>query len=416
MRAFTRFAAALAVLLASLAGAAAAELRRGVNFELWQHWTAKAEFVGDGYDRDDFPDWQKAVSDAQLFTLHAQGFDFVRLNVDPSPFFWIDAEQNRLLDGVIRATRRLQAAGFTVIVDLHLVPDQDDRPNGLHWVLGTGDVGAPLGFGVYTGLVSRFAARLASLPADRTLLELLNEPDQDWFSTFLSGDKWPDQLKALLKSARQAAPELKLVLSGGLGGSIDGLLRLDAGAITSDANVIWSFHYYEPYEISHSGLPWERNAAHFLTGLPYPASRLDKAMLARLVADADARVDAEVTDAGARKKLKAEIKASAVAYAASGAGPESVDAAFAGVTDWARRNAIPPTRILLGEFGVFQDKVAPETRAALIGTIRQTAESHGFAWAVYTAGLTQPDQSFGIVADAATLAVDPPVATALGLR
>lgn len=396
--------------------ASAIELRRGVNFELWQHWTSRSAFVAADYDRTNFPDWSKAITDTQLARLRAQGFDFVRLNVDPSPFFWIEADGNKLLDAVLTATHRLQAADFKVIVDLHLVPDMDDRPNGLHWVLGTGDVKKPEGFARYTALVGKVAGRLATLPADRTALEVMNEPDQDWFSHLALTDRWPEQLRTLHAAARAAAPQLPLILSGARGGDIDGLMRLDPGKITDDANVIWSFHYYEPYEITHSGLPWESDARHFLVGLPFPAYRLDFGLEERLRLRARAAIDAEVSAASARAALYAKVDETMTAFRAAKYGPDTIDAAFGRAAGWATDHDIAANRLLLGEFGVFQDHVALDTRAAILAAMRQAAEAHGFAWAVYTAGLTQPHQSFSIIGDPATLAVEPEIATALGLR
>lgn len=393
----------------------AIELHRGINFELWQHWTAKAEFTGAGYDRANFPDWSDKIDDQQLAAVHRQGFDFVRLNIDPSPFFWAEKDGNRMLDGVMTATRRLQAAGLKVVVDLHLVPDQEDRPNGLHWVLGTGDQKKAAGFSRYADLVSRFAKRLADLPADATALELMNEPDQDWFSYATLTDRWPGQLGTLYATARKAAPSLPLILAGGRGGGIEGLLRLDPTAIANDANTLWTFHIYDPYAITHSGLPWETSPEHFLVGLPYPAALLDFGLRERLIMHARAQIDAEITDDGARAELYAKVDEVADKYRASDAGPDKLAATIGEAADWANKYGIAPNRLLVGEFGVFQDHVDVGTRCAILKATREAAEARGMSWAVYAAGLTQPGQSFSIIVDAATLRVEPAVATALGL-
>ena len=81
-----------------------------------------------------------------------------------------------------------------------------------------------------------------------------------------------------------------------------------------------------------------------------------------------------------------------------------------------RIEAIPAGRILLGEFGVYREGADPAARLALIDTTRVAAEAAGFAWAVFTAGLTTPGQAFAVVGDTDTLALEPEVKTALGLR
>ena len=120
--------------------------------------------------------------------------------------------------------------------------------------------------------------------------------------------------------------------------------------------------------------------------------------------------------ASARAALYAKVYETMTAFRTAKYGPDTIDAAFGRAAGWATDHGIAANRLLLGEFGVFQDHVALDTRAAILAAMRQAAEAHGFAWAVYTAGLTQPNQSFSIIGDPATLAVEPEIATALGLR
>lgn len=420
-RLWSRLRGGLAALLATvvLAGSALADvpaLKRGLNFELWQHWTNRTEFLAPAYDRTNFPDWQKAVDDARLVALRRQGFDFVRLNVDPSPFFWGEGRSEPLLAAVERAVSRLIAAGFAVVIDLHPVPDMEDRPFGLHTILGTGGVEPSGAFARYLTLVRAFATRFRDHPADKVALELMNEPDQDWFSWVAATDRWPGQLAELHAAARAVAPRLALVMTGARGGGFEGLLRLDARRFASDDALVWSFHYYEPHAVTHSGLPWEKGAAHFLTKLPYPAEKFDPVLRRRLVSQAKARVRSEIVGADKRAELDREIDTAAEAYAASGAGPQTVARDFDRVAAWAAANGVPPRRILLGEFGVYQDAVDPATRAEIVRVARTAAEEKGFAWAIYTAGLTRAHSSFGILGDTATMTVEEPIARALGTR
>lgn len=394
---------------------AAPALRRGINFELWQNWTNRDGFLAPGFDRADFPDWMSRVSDGQLARLKAEGFDFVRLNIDAAALLWVDAPAaTALIDRVVVATERLQRLGLAVIVDLHLLPVQEDRPDGLEDVLGTGDHDARLS-ARYLALVGEVAARLAPLPPDLTALEPINEPNQDWESHFSITDRWPAQLADLYAAARRVAPTLALVLTGGRSGGIDGLERLDPAPFSADAEVIWTFHYYEPMAVSHAGQPWEDGPQRFLTHLPYPAATLTDEAAARLLKAAEADIAATVPDRDRRKALDRAVAEALADYRASGAGPDSIAADFVRVTDWAKRNGIAPARILVGEFGVFQDEADPAARRTLIAATREAAEQAGFAWAVYTAGLTQAGQSFSVIGDNATLALEPAIAAALGL-
>jgi hypothetical protein len=404
-----------ALVLGVVSADAAPRLKRGINFEVWQSWTNRDSFLAPGFDRDNFPDWMNRVDDGQLSGLKAAGFDFVRLNVDASVFLWADeADTPALIDKVVAATKRLQALGFAVIVDLHLLPAQEDRPDGLEDVLGTGGHEPRLQTR-YLRLVTAVAGRLAALPADLTLLEPINEPNQDWDSHFSITDRWPAQLDALRAAARKAAPTLTLVLTGGRSGGVDGLERLDPVPFAGDPNIVWTFHYYEPMAVTHAGQPWDDGPQRYLTHLPYPVSLIDDAVAGHLIAAARSDIAANVQDTAKRRQLEKGVASALADYRASGAGPASFAADFKRVSDWAADNAVPPERILLGEFGVFQDAADPAARRAVIEATRKAAEAAGFAWAVYTAGLTQAGQSFAVIGDNASLALDPAVAEALGL-
>lgn len=418
MRARRVVAAFLVVIACAAVRPAVAEvpvLKRGINFELWQHWTNRAEFVAPGWDRANFPDWSKAIDDAALTALRREGFDFVRLNVDPSPFLWLPEETPRLLDAVATAVARLRATGFKVVIDLHLVPDTPDRPLGLHAVLGTGGVAASDVFDRYADLVATFATRFRDAPPNAVALELLNEPDQDWFSYAALLDRWPAQLERLHATARRAAPKLPLVLSGARGGGIEGLERLDARRFAGDDALLWSFHYYEPYVVTHAGLPWESGPGYFLTRVPFPADRIDRNRRIALLADAARRVRAEIADPAVRAEREAAITRRLDDYVASGAGPATIDRDFDRARAWAAANGVPASRMLLGEFGVFQDGADPAARIAVVRATRRAAEAQGFAWAIYTAGLTRARSSFGILDDTRAMRVEDAVAAALGL-
>lgn len=410
-----RLAALCLVLLAALPAAAAPALKRGINFEIWQTWTGRDAFLAPEFDRGNFPDWMGRIDDRQLANLKAEGFDFVRLNVDAAALLWAgDDGAGPLIGRIVAATERLQALGFTVVVDMHLLPVDQERPDGLQDVLGT-DGHAPVLWDRYLDLVTRLAGRLAALPPDRTLLEPINEPNQDWESYLALTDRWPDQLAALRSAAREAAPTLTLVLTGGRGGLVDGLVRLDPASFADDPNIVWTFHYYEPMAVSHAGRPWMEDPGRYLTHLPYPAARLDDADGKRLLREARSRIAREVVDANRRKELDAGVGRTLADYRATEAGPATIAADFQRVSDWATENGIPAERILLGEFGIFQDGADPASRIALIEATRAAADEKGFAWAVFCAGLTSAKQGFAVIGDGQTLTLEPKVKAALGL-
>ena len=81
--------------------------------------------------------------------------------------------------------------------------------------------------------------------------------------------KWPSMLKRLHAAARKAAPNHTLVLSGSCWSSAYGLAKIDP-ALIADDNVIWTFHSYEPYILTHQGADWTGDSMSYVEGLPYP--------------------------------------------------------------------------------------------------------------------------------------------------
>ena len=95
----------------------------------------------------------------------------------------------------------------------------------------------------------------------------------------------------LLRTARLAAPNLTLVATGACGGMIAGLESVDP-AVIADPNVLYTFHFYEPYVFSHQGAPWMSGEPiyRYLNAVPWPASAGSKqrtlgAVTARMAAD-----------------------------------------------------------------------------------------------------------------------------------
>ena len=84
-----------------------------------------------------YPEWRRHVTPAELGALKRDGFDFVRMPVDPAPFL-SDATapfRDRLFASVLDLVRLVRRAGLKVVVDLHLIPGGDERGPGMELVM-----------------------------------------------------------------------------------------------------------------------------------------------------------------------------------------------------------------------------------------------------------------------------------------
>jgi endoglucanase len=340
-----------------------------------------------------------ALQAIELQSLRRAGFNFVRLAVDPGPFLQFHGQQRGHMDRLLlERLRSILASGLAVIVDVH-PSDLDPRYTGGALMSGAS---TPL-FQDYLRFLERTAGLLDALRSPRVALELMNEPPGP---THL----WQPVLEAAYAAVRRRAPNLLLVVGGGQEGMPAGLTTLSVRAFRGDPALLYTFHYYEPFQFTHQGASW--NAARHLADVPYPAR-------ARPLRDSLAATAAVIEGSGLPPAQKLEAMAEARRmledYHRSDFGRTSIARAFGRVAGWAQRNGIPADRILLGEFGVMRSghalrgARAPE-RQQWFADVRAEAKSHGFRWAAWA----WRDDNFGLANRDGE--IDPAMIEALGLR
>ncbi len=353
------------------------------------------------------------ISDRELERLKALGFDFIRLPVAPAPFLTVtEAEERILFDGVYDTVKRLQAAGFGVLVDAH------PTHGGPRWsapgILADEDGEE---FKGYAEWLQRLARHLRNLPGNKTALGLMNEPQSECHILF--GNDWTDMQPLLYAAVRKVAPDLAVVLTTGCWSSFDALEYLDMRAY--DANTLVDIHYYKPHYYTHQGLAFASAPSRYLSGLWYPGPEGDPAEALRQ--------SKRLIELRRAQKRGDEIPADALNQALEGISryydePPPVDRAyierhFDMMRAWVKGQGIDPRRLLIGEFGVARPpKGMPEnvSRNAWLRDVREAAEASRFGWALwdYNAGDGYP--GFGLVFDNKSRKIDTRAAAALGLN
>jgi hypothetical protein len=350
----------LAVLLFTGAlGAAAAPpeqrvavLRRGVNITNWFRYPPSRDPAA----------LRHYLSDRAISQLQAVGFSFVRLPVQPDLL-----AMPATLTILTGAIRRLERAGLAVVVELH--------PLDWHLETSTADRDRLLaGWHV-------LAPALRPLDPDKTFPELLNEP-------VFAGDPsgWQALQHRTLAAVRAVLPLSTIVLTGANWGSIGGLLALNAEA---DGNVIYSFHLYDPAE---------------LTALAAYRPGLDTGALARLPFPAD---DAAACQAAAPTVDMATADLIQF-YCAMGWNPARLQAQIGAAAEWGRANH---AALLAGEFGASR-RLNSAARLTWLMAARQGFEQLGIGWALWGYDDTM---GFGIRPTPQATSLDNAMFPALGL-
>lgn len=300
-----------------------AVLRRGVNVTNWFRYPASTEPAAIG----------AYLSTAAMADLRRAGFTFVRLPFDPA--FAASAAGRDL---IVAQVRRLHAAGLAVV----LVPASaswrlEDRAEDRNALLDTW---------------RRLAPALRPLDPGRTFPEVVNEPV---FPGAAAG--WAVLQDRVRRTIRAALPASTVLLTGADWSSIAGLTAL---APVADPDVIYTFHFYDPSELTSLAAyrPGLDRAA--LARLPFPAD--DPAACARRAASADPATQGLVGFVCGQHWDRSAV-ATRIARAAA----------------WAARNG---TAVLAGEFGASALLNAP-ARLAWMAAVRQACEQAGIGWALW---------------------------------
>lgn len=377
-------------MLALPAGAATFSMKRGLNLDQWVTWPAEDKW-GERQAILPYPEWRKFLKADDLEALKDAGFDFLRMPVDPAPFLSdrTAALRGDLFASVLDSARMINRAGLKVVVDLHLIPAGGNRKIGMSEVMDN-----PATFDAYVDVVRAMAKTLAREDPRLVALELMNEPivDCDENGTSL----WPDRQKQLFAAARASATRLTLVLTGGCYSNAASLAKVDPKAIADD-NIIWAFHSYDPFLLTHQGATWAGDFIQYVTGLPYPLTAVPKAQLDMALDTIRDRIRTEAPwarQSGLLAYLDEQVSAMDTPEKLLGV----MDAPFATVDAWARANGVKPQDITLGEFGMIRKEygngfVMPAAyRTAYVRDMIARAEAHGFSWSVWSYG-----GAFGIV-------------------
>lgn len=378
---------AMVLMLALLAGGASAAplpLQRGVNIHEWLNWSplaadgsyrwppyrSIAEWLAGGRSAADWP------ATDPLADIRALGFDYVRLTVDPGPLLATEGERRAEALGVLSdAVRKLLGADLKVVFNLHSVSQVPQY--------GMDVVNGPAGSGAiadYIAMVADVARMLAPLGADRVAIEPYNEPAH--YPCDASGSEdWQQIMAGTVAAIRAVSPDLTIVATGACGGSVTGLT--DIRPEFDDANLLYSFHMYEPHSFTHQR---SDDTGDFASGLPWPASAGSAELTIEML---KAHMMAAGLSAADEARNLAAVQGAVEEYFAENWGEAQVTARIGEAVDWARANGIPPERLFMGEFGAIL--MSPDGRMGAFNAdrlryltaVRQAAEANGIAWAIW---------------------------------
>jgi endoglucanase len=327
------------------------------------------------------------------------GFDHVRLPFNPTYYGYAFDRQTdyagrvdfRALD---RALDMAAQYNLPVILDIHAGGEFIDTLENNGWAEAR-----------FVELWRTIAERYKDRAASALVFELLNEPQYYKVET-----RWARLSARLVKTIRAVSPDRAIVVGAPHGSEIDGLNFLQP---LPDPRVIYAFHFYEPYMVTHQGIHmgFEKLMLRHFRGVPYPSA------LAAALPSARAAPNAPHPQQAA-EELQAYIDA--------GWKAEKIAARIAVAAAWAERHKV---RLLCGEFGVLRNHIDAASRMRWIGDARAAMDRAGIGWELWDyadifgiappVGATSTDPVDGAVtlndANAGSRRFEPAALQALGL-
>ena len=206
-------------------------LGQGTNLAHWlsQVWYDKAE-------RRDF------IVEDDFAYIAKLGFDHVRLPIDEEQMWTEDGKRDKeafeMLHDAVRWSLKYD---LKILVDLHIL--RSHHFNAEEKPLWT----EPAAQERFVELWRDLSSDLRNYPVESVAYELLNEPVAD------DPDDWNKLVAKGLAAIRELEPNRTVVIGSNRWQSVD---TFDELVVPDDRNIILSFHFYEPFLLSHYNTPW----------------------------------------------------------------------------------------------------------------------------------------------------------------
>lgn len=302
----------------------AAKLGLGMNVSYLDNWWL-------GTKEKNYSDFAKAADaakrEAMFRDIAGAGFKTVRVPINfgawatlKPPFKW---ETTAGLGYADQFVKWALDNGLNVVVDLHHVEFD-------------GSVGGAATTERIVWLWQAIATRYRDTDPERVFFELRNEPHD------IKSEEWRMQAERIIAAVRIAAPEHTLVVGFHDWNSRKAMIESKPFA---DLNIIYTFHYYDPFVFTHQGATWSAKGLAELQNVPFPAN-------------------------GRQIPVPSTVKGTWIESQIKSFGRDSTHekmyADLSAAKEWSVRNSVP---IFLGEFGSYGKYPTPEDRCRHAKTV-----------------------------------------------
>lgn len=297
----------------------------GMNLSYLDNWWL-------GTKEKNYSDFAKSKDAAKREKMFAEiaknGFKTVRIPIDfgawasyEKPYKWTNEEALKTADEFVK---------WTLDNNLNAIID-------LHHTEFDGKIAGAATTERIVWLWSEIAKRYKNTDPERVFFEIRNEPHD------ISAVDWRAQAEAIIKTVREIAPNHTLIVGFHDWNSRAALVESKP---FDDANIIYTFHYYDPFLFTHQGATWSDEGLKLMKNVPFPYSE---------------NVKIETPES-----VKGKWVGNLIAAYKTDSSAEKINADLKAAKDWAVKNNVP---IFVGEFGSFSKFSTLEDRCRHAETI-----------------------------------------------
>jgi endoglucanase len=336
----------------------------GMNLSYLDNWwlgTKEKHF-------SDFAKPEEAAKREKMFgDIAKAGFKTVRIPICFSawiqlkpPYEWENEDGLKMADSFVKWGL---AQDLNVIIDLHHSEFDGSIP----------DAGSTERI---VSLWQKIAERYKRTNPEKVFFELRNEPHN------IAAEAWRQQANEVIRVVRRIAPRHTLIVGFH---DWNGRQALIDSKPFDDRNIIYTFHYYDPFLFTHQGATWAGPGLDEVRDVPFPASEQIKIRIP--------------------EKSRGQWVESMIKTYDTASGAEKMFEDLRAAKDWSLRNKVP---IFAGEFGSFSKFATAEDRcrhaAAVYSSLGKLKIPN--AWWEWDGGFNMFEAGTTRIADCMRKAVD----------
>ena len=305
-------------------------IKRGVNISHWLSQSARR-----GAEREAF------FTMADVAQIAGFGYDHIRLPIDEEQM-WDESgnKEARAFELLHDAIGWALENELRVIVDLHIIRSHYfNAPENPLWTVRGEQI-------KFVDMWRQLSAELKDYPLNMVAYELMNEAVAD------DPDDWNRLVAETMEALRMLEPERKIVIGSNRWQSVHTFP--DLVIPENDPHIILSFHFYEPFLLTHHQASWT-HIRDYKGPVSYPGLTVDPAHLE-----------------GLSEELVIRIGHHNGVYT-----KETMEEMIMIPLQYAKERNLP---LYCGEWGCFPT-VPQEMRLQWYADVREILEKHEIAWA-----------------------------------